>query len=907
MRAALKLALGIGLATTVCLSGTDAPAAAAETAAGPSQPISKEATAPTPADDATATTLPPLAPTVKKSGAWDDINERMTRIERRIVEAVAAGRLGSTEAKRLRDDLDRTAEMQAVFRALPVTTANWHNMALSYELDQLTNSLERSMHDRNVVPTDLEFLKDDTLRRIDTAASQGRLNAAEVTRLKQEYNRITALEHLFKRQKGRLTYAEKLMLAIDLDHLSAGLRRQMSTRSVSSFDVNQATAAVEKRMDEAVKAGSITPSVAAAIKAQLVDIVDTANKGGEASKQDSKNTIALGLWIESVSNRLDEQVQRARKTLPSFAERAAAADRKVAQALIQGRLTPLEALELKEDLDQVTAQYDKAKEATPTLKPEEEFAFYLGLARLEGLVDRQLHGPSTLWTGMHAYQTHVDARIKEALSSTRLTASEAKSLDAAADFTAAKMRALGGLDRITSTGSALDLAIDLQQLSAKIDKSLKDRAMAQPDIDSLYSAIDKRIGDAMVAGQLNLDEGKALADKLSRIATMRDQYKLSDGALSSAELWTVAYELQASAADLEETIHDHPSQFPGLEVRRAQIDEMVTEGISSGRFSQAEADSVRSLLTREQETEKALRATNPGYTAQQATELVSGLESQHDRIQLQLRERQIPLSDLVAAQGQLERKIAQFFSLGYLTPTETERLRQQYDAIVSSLRHLRGAEGGLSYSERLAFLYGFERLAAATERNARTAPLPLPNLAARQLELEQKLGNALASGRLPLSEAMNLKALLEELTATQVKARTSGGGLSYPEALVAVADINRLSSRIDARIAALKQALPDIDTRQTQIEKRILEAKATGKLKSEQVVALKAELDRIAEGEVAFRVSEESLNFMEAINLVQELERVSNRLEQMLRTTATSKSGANHSAGKTTAKPKKNL
>lgn len=899
MRAAYRLVLGVGVATSVSLCSLSHSATAADTA--PEKPAKDVPVSTTAIESAEA---PPMAPAVKKVGPWEEVNERMSRIERRIVEAVSAGRLPSTEAKSLRNELDRIAEMQAVFRALPVTTANWHNQALNYELDQLTDGVERSMHDRDVVPTDLEFLKDDTLRRIDSAARQGRLTTAEVVSLKQELNRITALEHMLLRQQGKLSYTDKLTLAIDLDHLSASLRRQMAARTVRPFDVNEAVAAVEKRTEDAVKSATIAGDVAAAIRGQLAEIKANATKNGDVSKSNDKNIIALGLWIESVSNRLDEQIQRAKKMVPDFEERSQMDDARIATALVDGRLSPMEALELKEDLEFIRAEYSKLK-AAGAPKGEEEFAFQLSLARLEGLIDRQLHGPSMMWSGVPAFHAHLDTRIKEALAAGRLTADEAKALDSDSDFQAAKMRALGGLPRIKETATALDLAIGLQQLSAKIDKTMKDRNMVTADIDSLHSAIDQRIGDALITGQLNLDEGRSISEQLSQVETLRDQYKNSDGELTARERWQVAYELQETAADLEELVHDHPALFPGLEVRRAQLDEMVTEGLSSGRFTLAEAESIRSLITLNQDSEKALRGSGPGFTAQQAVALVMGLERQHARLERQLRERQIPTSDLVAKQGQVERKIAHFFSLGYLTPAEAESLRSQYNSVVASLRHMRGASGGLSYGERLAFLYGLERLSATVERSARTVPLPLPNVAVAHKELETKIGTALASGRLPVQEAMDLKGLVDELSNTTARARVSGGGFSYPEALVAVVDVQRLGRRLQLRVAAVKQPLPDIDSRQTDLEKRIQSAKASGKINADQSNWLRGELDRIAEGEVAYRMSEESLNFMEAINLVQELDRVNRRLEQLVRmNTEKPKTTA---IQKTNAKTKKNL
>ncbi len=945
MRSALRLTLTIGIATTLSLSSigsnshaaddaniakenavkTDKNKTSAETPTagnatnskgetaktGTEHSASKEAAASSAAASKNEAAIPPVAPAVKKESPWESVNERMSRFERRIIEAVAAGRLGSADAKHLRDELDRVGEMEAVFRALPVTTAQWHTTALNYEIDQLTDALEKDMHDRDVAPADLTFLKDDVLRRIDLGARQGRLTTGEVTALKQEFNRISALEHLLTRMHGRLSIAEKLALAIDLDYLNSSARRQMSERETKPFDVAAATSVVEKRAEEALKEGNISADVATAIKAQLAEVRETDKKEGEKGKEDRKNIIALGLWIEGISNRLDEQVQITRKLQVGIEQRAQAVDEKIAQGLLDARLTPLEALELKDDLDLVRSQFGKLKPAAGALKADEEFAFNLSLARLEGLIDRQAHAPSLVWSGAIPYHAHLDTRIKEAVAATRLSAEDAKALDSASDSIAAKMRAAGGPAHIAKTEVALDIAIALQQLSASIDKNMKDRSMAHPNIDALQGAIDKRLGDALVGGQLNLDEGKSAVDELAQVIALRDKFKNSDGAINGRELWSVAFELQRTAAEVEELIHDHPALFPGVEVRRAQIDELLSEGLSSGRLTETEAEPFRVMLSQNELMEKELHSKSPGYSSQQAIELVGGLERAHTRLERMLREKQVPSSDLLAEESRVERKLARFFSLGYLTPLEAETLRRQFGSVVTSLKAMRAAQGGLSYGERLAFLYGFERIATAAERNARLAPLPLPNVATRYDDVEQKIANALALGRLPVQEALDLKGLVEELQKSSTRAQNTGGGMSYPEALVAVIDIERLSKRVDDRIKAVPNPFPDIDSRQAQIDKRIQQAKAEGKLNAAQVLALKAELDRVAEGEVAFRMSDESLNFVEAINLVQDLERLNKRLDQMLQTPKAgvppTKNGDANKSARTTPKAKKNL
>ena len=58
----------------------------------------------------------------------------------------------------------------------------------------------------------------------------------------------------------------------------------------------------------------------------------------------------------------------------------------------------------------------------------------------------------------------------------------------------------------------------------------------------------------------------------------------------------------------------------------------------------------------------------------------------------------------------------------------------------------------------------------------------------------------------------------------------SNPGMSYQEILLVSIDLDRLNQRIEQRAAALKSPLPDVDALQMQLEKKLEEAKAKGKI-----------------------------------------------------------------------------
>lgn len=75
--------------------------------------------------------------------------------------------------------------------------------------------------------------------------------------------------------------------------------------------------------------------------------------------------------------------------------------------------------------------------------------------------------------------------------------------------------------------------------------------------------------------------------------------------------------------------------------------------------------------------------------------------------------------------------------------------------------------------------------------------------------------------------------------------------------------------------------MPDIDARQSELDKLISENQVKGTLSLEDAHSLKSELERVALAEAAFRISDESINYAEAINLVLDLERIKARLNTL--------------------------
>ncbi|MBY0356632.1 MAG: hypothetical protein K2W82_01415 [Candidatus Obscuribacterales bacterium] len=827
------------------------------------------------------------------SQPFAEVDSRYSRIERRLIEALTNGRLTPANARTIKDELEKVAEMEAYFRVNPSKLTQWQCLQLGYELDKIGKKLELAMNDRRFSSSDLTFTKEDTLKSIDNAVRAGRLSVKEMESLKSGYKRLSLVESSLRKSQGGLSYLDRLMLCVEFDHLAARARRQMSERPVGVPDVSKNGLEIEQKIAEAVKSGKISQEKEKQFAQELSEIRRLEADFSKAKRiPDVQELMAMGILLESLSDRVLDAAGESVFVDGQISARLEAADAAIGKALQWGSLNPLEAMELKEDLDSLVSAKNKLTGA----KAEELAGLKLDIARLEGRLDRQMHEPTRLWSGIPSYQASIGVRIQDGGKAGRLSADEVKTLLADSEHvTEMEKQAIADGAKLTAV-KALEIVVALEKLSGRLDRALKDRTLAQVKNDNLQNAIDERIGEALVKGQLNTGEAREYKALLQRYAVSKDTDASPAAVVEPRQALLAAYELQRIYLKLEEQIHDNSAVFPGLDTRRAQVEALIEEGLASGRLSMREASAALDDLIANIKQEKEFRATGATLTAQEAIDLVGALERSHENIGSVFMERQITMEDLVFLESNLERKIIQGVSRGLLLPEEAEVARKQYEDMAAAFLRMRGKDGGLSYGERLGFAYGFTHLATVVERNMRSRPLPQPNIELRYRDLEQQLASHMVSGRLSLSESRNLKTALDDLLSAASRLRSSGGGMSYPETLVINADFDKLGQHIEQKASSRSKPLPDLDSVEAILSKRIKEMQIAGKLSKKTADTLHAEMDRIAQCELNYRLTDENLTYMEALNLMLDLERVHHSLEQV----ASKKAPA-----KISAKPKK--
>ncbi|MBX9687918.1 MAG: hypothetical protein K2X27_14525, partial [Candidatus Obscuribacterales bacterium] len=664
---------------------------------------------------------------------------------------------------------------------------------------------------------------------------------------------------------------------IDYDHLGGKLHKLMSRTPLAIPDAAASKLEIQKRLDEAVKSGKTTETQAKDLKKkadELCNQLENAAKKNQSLSDDE--LMSFGLELDALSEELDTMLGA--DDALALEKRLKDLDLYLGAALVNGTLTPLEVLDFKESLDEQLQTQSKLK-SSEKISLDDKQALALEIARLESRLARLEHDPSRLWSGLTVTLSNLSNRNVEALKAKRVSDEDSKTISSELSTINKKLIEGQKSSNAFDSANALALSAELQELSGKLDMAMKDRETSVPDIDALRQSLDARVAQSAVSGELSAADARSAVLTMGEINSVKEKYHNSENELSTREKFALAFELERLYTKIEEQINKSSSLYPGIERRRSQIETLIDDAVSSGRLNAASRDLYESRLQENAVLEKQYRSDSLGLTADKSLELISSLERLYEQLDRELREKQIILSEIVSLEANVERKIRRAFCSGLLSLKEAEVMRASYDEVVRVFNKMRAENGGLSYGERLAFEYEFQRMAASVERNQRTESQELPDFSAQRAYLEQTLGSLLASGRLSLKDSGDLKVLLDEIVKGAALKRESAGGMSYQESLLVAVDVERLDHLIESRVAAQKAPLSDLDKARSELALRLEAAKAGGNLSPAQYKEFKAELEKIDDNEADFRISDESLNYAEARNLFRALEALKSKLE----------------------------
>lgn len=467
-----------------------------------------------------------------------------------------------------------------------------------------------------------------------------------------------------------------------------------------------------------------------------------------------------------------------------------------------------------------------------------------------------------------ARDTQITNRIIDAINANKLSTIDTQNLKSQLD----RIKSMEAGYRANRAGGQLD-AIETATLNAelnKVENSLNQMvglptnttfgASVTTNVDSSDAAmadIKQRITRNLSSGRLTVEEARSLTNQYNRVISDRNSYKL-DGVLTADE----TNRLNQAVEDLKRSIaaNNRDTQaWPGIDGQQAAQAKRIDDGIASGKVSRSEFEQLKAESNRIANQESAARAN--GLQLEETLALATSLKDLDRRITASLntsvgsggypnqggwsndRERLSDRDgrDFDMRQSFVLKRIDDASASGRLDSAEATDLRADYSRL-EQLEASYRADGRLSSTELNVLQQGLEAITAELKEKASSIAVQYPEIDRKQTELKAKIADGVSRGRIKRFDGQKLTTSLDWIASVEAAFRQSGGTLDKSEADRIIADLDRLSAKIDR---SASNPLQDLITRKNDLQRKIDENTASGKLSQRTSRNLRRELDRI--------------------------------------------------------------
>ena len=474
-----------------------------------------------------------------------------------------------------------------------------------------------------------------------------------------------------------------------------------------------------------------------------------------------------------------------------------------------------------------------------------------------------------------ARDTQITNRIIDAINANKLSTLDTQNLKSQLD----RIKVMESGYRANRAGGQLD-AIEMATLNAELNKvevSLNTMlglsssttsnlpgttygASVTTNVDNFDASLadlKQRITKNLTTGRLTIDEARSLTNQYNRALSDRNSFK-ADGTLTLDETNRLNQQIDELKRNITANNRDTQA-WPGIDGQQAAQAKRIDDGIAAGRVSRTEYEQLKAESNRIANQESAARAN--GLQLEETLLLATSLKDLDHRITASLNnsigsgsnygsgqysggwshDRDRDGRDFDMRQSYVLKRIDDVAANGRLDATEAADLRADYTRL-EQLEASYRADGRLSSSELNVLQQGLESIISELKEKSSTIAVQYPEIDSKQTELKSKIDLGVASGKIKRFDGQKLSASLTWIASVEAAFRQSGGNLDKAEADRILADLNRLSAKIDR---SASNPLQDLITRKNELLKKIDDNSASGKLSYRSARNLRRELDRI--------------------------------------------------------------
>lgn len=553
-------------------------------------------------------------------------------------------------------------------------------------------------------------------------------------------------------------------------------------------------------------------------------------------------------------------------------------DKKVADALVSGRLTAVEAQPFKQELLRL-------KNAEDSYKASGRFSFFqkarltLELDVLSSNIEKSLHERSSVGlTDISGKKLDITVRLNEAQSSGRLTPQEAQGFKNQLANISAKessYQSVNTAGQPLSSTQTLELALDLDRLSSSVESQLKARTAGDFKFADRTRELSTRIGDLVAAGRVSATEADSYRQELNRIGSRQASMVASGRVLTTEDQLSLALDLERLNSKLERftAASGSTAALPGINEMQRSLSAKLLAGQNSGQLDAQELSVLKQEFDRIAALEQTYRADGALSDSETLT-LATEIEKLNKRIDRSMT--QTSTNTLASRQAKVQANLDQARASQRVTEVVYQDLRAELDRVASRERLYR-ADGQISDSETLSLANDLEQISGRLQQSLRA----LPDLSAKRDQLAKQIEDGLASGRLNADQADDFRRDLNRVNRLESAMHSGNNQFTDQQVVAMVREYDDVSTRIEKSLAPL----PNIDSKQGAITRKLNEAEASGALNANQLSDLRKESSRISAVERSFRNSDGVLNDWEAMKVNRDLDALESDLSRLIAAT----------------------
>ncbi|MBA4077567.1 MAG: hypothetical protein C0508_21245 [Cyanobacteria bacterium PR.023] len=472
-----------------------------------------------------------------------------------------------------------------------------------------------------------------------------------------------------------------------------------------------------------------------------------------------------------------------------------------------------------------------------------------------------------------ARDTQITNRIIDAINANKLSTIDTQNLKSQLD----RIKSMESGYRANRVGGQLD-AIETATLNAELNKveiSLNQMlglasntsttlgasvTTSVDNFDASLAELKQRISKNLTTGRLTIDEARSLTNQYNRVLSDRNSFK-ADGTLTFDETNRLNQQIDELKRSI--TANNHDIQvWPGIDGQQAAQAKRIDDGIAAGRVSRTEYEQLKAESNRiaNQET---LARTN-GLQLEETIALATSLRDLDKRISVSLNNSvgsgfggnpyqggwshdrdgmgDRDGRDFDMRQSYILKRIDEATANGRLDAAEAADLRADYTRL-EQLEASYRADGRLSSSELNVLQQGLESITTELKEKSASIAVQYPEIDRKQTELKAKIDQGVLSGKIKRFDGQKLSGSLAWIASVEAAFRQSGGTLDKAEADRIIADLDRLSAKIDR---SSSNPLQELITRKNDLQRKIDENSASGKLSYRAARNLRRDLDRIS-------------------------------------------------------------